>query len=82
VTLDVPGFGAARPGGRGFDPGLWHGMQDPLVLVDQAMHLAATLPNVQVALHPDEGHFFYRRRLREILGRLAGAVTPVRSRAR
>jgi hypothetical protein len=29
---------------------------------------------VQAALHPDEGHFFYRRRLREILGSLAAAV--------
>jgi pimeloyl-ACP methyl ester carboxylesterase len=53
---------------------LWHGMQDALVPVDQAMHVAAALPNVQAALHPDEGHFFYRRRLREILGPLAAAL--------
>ena len=52
---------------------LWHGMQDPLVPVDEALGLAAALPNVQVALDPDEGHFFYRRRLREILGRVAAA---------
>ena len=57
---------------------LWHGMRDPLVPVDQAMYLAAELPQVQAALHPDEGHFFYRRRLREILGDLvaAAAATP------
>ena len=49
---------------------LWHGVQDPLVPVDEAIHMAAALPNVQAALDPDEGHFFYRRRLREILGEL------------
>lgn len=52
---------------------LWHGMQDPLVPVDAALGLVAALPNVQVALDPDEGHFFYRRRLREILARVASA---------
>jgi dipeptidyl aminopeptidase/acylaminoacyl peptidase len=56
-------------------------MQDALVPVDQAMHLAAALPNVRVALHPDEGHFFYRRRLREILGQLAAAVRSAGSPA-
>jgi len=57
---------------------LWHGMQDELVPVDQAMHLVAALPRVQAALHPDEGHFFYRRRLREILGDLVAAIEPPR----
>jgi pimeloyl-ACP methyl ester carboxylesterase len=52
---------------------LWHGMQDPLIPVDHALGLAAALPNVQTALDPDEGHFFYRRRLREILGNVAAA---------
>jgi hypothetical protein len=44
------------------------------------MHVAAALPNVQAALHPDEGHFFYRRRLREILGPLTGALRSAGSR--
>ena len=55
---------------------LWHGLQDALVPVDQALHLAAELPRVQTALHPDEGHFFYARRLREILGDLVAAAAP------
>ncbi|MEA2233462.1 MAG: hypothetical protein QOD83_3278 [Solirubrobacteraceae bacterium] len=64
----------------GFDPAgvpglvqLWHGMRDTLVPVDEAIQLAAGLPHVQIELDPDEGHFFYRRRLREILGDLAAA---------
>ena len=52
---------------------LWHGVNDALVPVDEALLLAAALPDVQVALAPGEGHFFYRRRLREILGELVGA---------
>jgi len=52
---------------------LWHGAQDALVPVDQALLLAAALPDVQVSLAPGEGHFFYRRRLREILGEMVGA---------
>jgi pimeloyl-ACP methyl ester carboxylesterase len=64
----------------GFDPArvpglvqLWHGMRDALVPVDEAIQLAAALPHVQIELDPDEGHFFYRRQLREILGDLAAA---------
>lgn len=53
---------------------IWHGMHDTLVPVDQAVLLAAQLPRVQVALHADDGHYFYRRRLGEILGALAGEI--------
>ena len=63
----------------GFEPSavrvpvqLWHGARDPLVPVDQALLLAAALPRAEVAIDPGEGHFFYRRRLREILGALIG----------
>jgi len=51
---------------------LWHGMRDPLVPVDDALALAMALPACRVALDPDEGHFFLRRRIREILGALVG----------
>ncbi len=53
---------------------VWHGVQDRLVPVDDALALAASLPRARLALDPDEGHFFYRRRLREILGELAAAA--------
>lgn len=53
---------------------LWHGVGDAIVPVDAALHLAATLPAAQISLHPDEGHFFYRSRRREILGDLAATV--------
>jgi len=53
---------------------LWHGVQDGFVPVSQALELAAALPSVQTALDPGEAHFFYRRRLREILTELVAAV--------
>jgi len=52
------------------DVHLWHGVQDRLVPVEHALQLALALPRCRTALDPDEGHFFYRRRLREILGAL------------
>jgi pimeloyl-ACP methyl ester carboxylesterase len=58
---------------------LWHGAKDPLVPVDQALLLAAALPRARVAIDPDEGHFFYRRRLREILGELFVDTPAVKS---
>ncbi len=72
----------------GFDPAavvppvqLWHGALDALVPVDEAIGLAAALPRVRIALHPGEGHFFYGRRLREILGTLASATDAAGSRS-
>lgn len=53
---------------------LWHGVQDELVTVDAALHMAAGLPRAQTGLDPDEGHFFYERRLRVILGDLVRAA--------
>jgi pimeloyl-ACP methyl ester carboxylesterase len=47
---------------------LWHGLNDPLVPVDHALALAATLPRCRAFFDPDEGHHFFRRRLGSILG--------------
>jgi pimeloyl-ACP methyl ester carboxylesterase len=76
--------------GWGFEPGevsaevhLWHGASDPLVPVEHALQLAATLPNCRVFVDPDEGHHFFRSNLAEILAALVApeevpAVTSAR----
>jgi pimeloyl-ACP methyl ester carboxylesterase len=46
---------------------VWHGMQDPLVPVEHALQLTLALARCDVHLEPAEGHFFFRRRAREIL---------------
>jgi pimeloyl-ACP methyl ester carboxylesterase len=46
---------------------LWHGVCDPLVPVEHALQLAVALPDCRVFLDADEGHHFFRRRLRSIL---------------
>jgi pimeloyl-ACP methyl ester carboxylesterase len=63
----------------GFDPGaivtdvqLWHGARDPLVPLEHALQLAVTLPRSQLFVAADEGHHFFRRRLRWILAALVG----------
>jgi pimeloyl-ACP methyl ester carboxylesterase len=65
----------------GFEPAaipgevhVWHGMRDQLVPVDHALALAASIPRSRISLDPDDGHFFFRRRLREILGGLTEAA--------
>jgi pimeloyl-ACP methyl ester carboxylesterase len=62
------------------DVHLWHGMQDALVPVEHALQLAVALPNCRPAFDPDEGHFFFRRRLPEVLGALAYGSRPRRRR--
>jgi pimeloyl-ACP methyl ester carboxylesterase len=49
------------------DVQIWHGARDPLVPVEHALQLAVSLPRCRVFIDPDEGHHFFRRRLREIL---------------
>jgi pimeloyl-ACP methyl ester carboxylesterase len=60
---------------------LWHGASDPLVPIEHALQLAIALPRCRVFFDPDEGHHFFRRRLRQILavlvGRQRGAETTV-----
>ena len=49
---------------------LWHGLNDPLVPIDHALVLAATLPRCRAFFDPEEGHHFFRRRLASILAAL------------
>lgn len=63
----------------GFDPAgvqtevqVWHGARDTIVPVEHAWQLAIVLPRCRAAIDPGEGHFFFRRRMVEILGALVG----------
>ncbi len=49
---------------------VWHGMHDAFVPVEHALQLVAALPRCRAWLNPGEGHFFFRRRVRDILGAL------------
>jgi pimeloyl-ACP methyl ester carboxylesterase len=68
----------------GFEPSdvtvpvyLWHGARDRLVPVRDALRLAAALPACVTQLEPGAGHFFFGRRVAEILE----AVRPTRGQA-
>src|SRR3954453_17535971 len=80
VTSRPWGFDLAGVTG---DVHVWHGMHDAFVPVEHALQLVAALPNCRAWLNPGEGHFFFRRRVREILGALSGrsANIPARNRA-
>ncbi len=61
----------------GFDPGdlevpvtLWHGRGDRLVPLAHTLALAAAIPGCEARVDSRGGHFFYSRRLDEILGSL------------
>jgi pimeloyl-ACP methyl ester carboxylesterase len=53
---------------------VWHGEQDRFVPVEHARALAAALPRCRAQFDAEEGHFFFRRRLAEVLGALVAAV--------
>jgi pimeloyl-ACP methyl ester carboxylesterase len=61
----------------GFDPGdmripvtVWHGQDDRLVPLSHTLTLAAAIPGCAARVEPGGGHFFYSRRLTEIIGSL------------
>lgn len=63
----------------GFEPGevnvpvmLWHGLRDPLVPVGHALRLAAALPACATHLEPGAGHFFFGRRVADIIESVLG----------
>ena len=65
----------------GFDPRelrppvmLWHGRGDRLVPLAHSLSLAAAIPHCMTRVDPRGGHFFYSRRLEEIVGPLAPNV--------
>jgi pimeloyl-ACP methyl ester carboxylesterase len=53
---------------------LWHGEQDRFVPVEHARAVAAALPRCRARFDADDGHFFFRRRLADVLGALVAAV--------
>jgi len=67
----------------GFDLGevlgevhLWHGERDRFVPVEHARALAAALPRCRARFDAEDGHFFFRRRVAEVLGALVAAAQP------
>ena len=52
----------------------WHGRADRLVPLAHAVRLAAAIPAAVTHVEPRGGHFFYKDRLREILGPLVPVI--------
>ena len=53
---------------------LWHGRGDRLVPLAHTLALAAAIPGCEARVDRRDGHFFYSRRLPEILGSLLPGV--------
>jgi pimeloyl-ACP methyl ester carboxylesterase len=64
------GFGPSDVEGRVH---LWHGIDDRLIPLRFVEPLAAALPNCLASFTPDDGHFFFRARIREIVAPLLPA---------
>jgi pimeloyl-ACP methyl ester carboxylesterase len=54
---------------------VWHGEQDRFVPVEHARALAAALPRCRATYDAQDGHFFFRRRLAEVLSALVAAYS-------
>ena len=52
---------------------VWHGRSDRLIPLAHALRLAGEIPAAATHIDPSGGHFFYSRRLLEILGPLVPA---------
>jgi pimeloyl-ACP methyl ester carboxylesterase len=55
---------------------MWHGAKDPLVPIEHALKLAASLPCCRVFVDPHEGHHFFRSALPQILETLTADLSP------
>jgi pimeloyl-ACP methyl ester carboxylesterase len=55
---------------------VWHGERDRFVPVEHARALAAALPRCRARYDAEDGHFFFRRRVAEVLGALVAAAQP------
>ena len=53
---------------------VWHGERDRFVPVEHARALAAALPRCRAQFDAQDGHFFFRRRVAEVLGALVTAA--------
>jgi pimeloyl-ACP methyl ester carboxylesterase len=60
---------------------LWHGERDRFVPVEHARAVAAALPRCRAQFDAQDGHFFFRRRVAEVLGALVAAAQPPKARA-
>lgn len=62
----------------------WHGERDPFVALADARAVARRMPDCHLTVLVDQGHFFLRRRLGDMLAGLMGAwdaqVAPARER--
>jgi fermentation-respiration switch protein FrsA (DUF1100 family) len=52
---------------------VWHGERDRFVPVEHARALAAALPRCRAQYDAQDGHFFFRRRVAEVVGALVSA---------
>jgi pimeloyl-ACP methyl ester carboxylesterase len=53
---------------------VWHGERDRFVPVEHARAVAAALPRCRARFDAQDGHFFFRRRVAEVLGALVAAA--------